>query len=135
VASANVELVQAIFRPWRQGDFRSVDWAHPEIEYVVADGPSPGRWSGLAGMARGFSEDVLSAWDRFQLEPEEFRELDEERVLVLFQRVGRGKSSGLEMRSAGALVFDMQGGTVKRLTIYWDRERALADLGLSSSQT
>jgi hypothetical protein len=135
MALANVELAQAIFEPWRQGDFGSVDWAHPEIEYVVADGPSPGRWSGLAGMARGFSEDVLSAWERFQLEPEEFRELDEERVLALFRRVGTGKSSRLEMRSTGALVFHIQGGTVRRLTIYWDREGALADLGLSSSQT
>ena len=52
MASASVELVQSICATWAEGSFGGVaEWAHPEIEYVVADGPSPGRWTGLAGMA------------------------------------------------------------------------------------
>ena len=64
-----------------------------------------------------------------------YRELDDERVLVLYRRSGRGKTSGLELgqiRSKGAVLFHARGGKVTRLVFYWDRERALADLGLAA---
>src|SRR5438046_2340406 len=70
--------------------------AHPEIEYVHADGPAPGSWIGLAGMAeawRGF----LSAWEGLRIEVDEYRDLNDGRVLVLTHPGGRGKSSGLEL--------------------------------------
>jgi ketosteroid isomerase-like protein len=63
-----------------------------------------------------------------------YRELDGERVLVLTHYSGRGKTSGLELgqvRSKGATLFHVRGGKVTRIVHYWDRERALADLGLA----
>jgi hypothetical protein len=50
----------------------------------------------LAGMAEGW-RDFLSAWEKWRGEAEEYRELDDERVLVLLQGRGRGKASGLEV--------------------------------------
>jgi ketosteroid isomerase-like protein len=127
--SANLDLVRSISADWGRGEFSATGWADPEIEYVIVDGPSPGTWRGLAGMTKGF-RDFLSAWDGLRLEPDEFRELDDVCVLVLVQRIARGKSSGLEMRSTGALLFQIRDGKVARLVIYWDRDRALTDLGL-----
>jgi hypothetical protein len=51
-------------------------------------GPTPGTWTGLAGMADVW-RDWLSAWDGLSVEGEEYRELDGERVLVLTLYTGR----------------------------------------------
>jgi ketosteroid isomerase-like protein len=130
--SENLDLVRSIYAAWERGDFSSAEWAHPEIEYVIADGPTPGRWSGLTGMMEG-SRTFLSAWEDFRAEAEEYRELDGEHVLVLFDPSGHGKTSGVELQAArakGASLLRIRGGKVTALTWYFDRDRALADLGL-----
>lgn len=133
MSSANLDLVRSIYADWGRGDFSSVGWAHPEIEYVVADGPSPGRWTGLAGLAEG-ARSWMGAWDEFRIEAEEFRELDSERVLVLTHGRGRGKTSGLELKQiAGqtADVFYIREGKVTKFVVYFDLQHASVDLGLS----
>ena len=132
MAPANLDLVRSLYPAWERGDFSSADWAHPEIEFVIADGPSPGRWTGLAGMAEGMRE-FLIGWEDFRGRADEYRELDDERVFVLTHFSARGKRSGLgvgQIWTAGAHLFHIRGGRVTRLIAWWDRERALADLGL-----
>jgi hypothetical protein len=127
-------LVRSIYPAWKRGDFSSAEWAHPEIEFMFIGGPTPGSWKGLAGMAEGF-RDFVSAWEGFRVEADEYRELDDERVLVLSHFSGRGKTSGLElgqMRTKGAELFQVRGGKVVKFVIHWQRERALTDLGLAS---
>jgi ketosteroid isomerase-like protein len=131
IVSAKLELVRSLYAAWEGGDYSSTEWAHPEIEFVIADGPTPGGWRGVAGMVEGFS-DFLRAWEDFRTEVEGYRELDDERVLVLVQYSGRGKTSGLELgqlRDNGAALFHIRGDKVARLVIYWDRERAFGELG------
>jgi ketosteroid isomerase-like protein len=133
MASANLELVRSLYAAWERGDYSSAEWAHPEIEWVIADGPAPGSWTGSARMVEGWRE-FLSAWEDWRTEPEEYRELDDERVLVLYHLSGRGKASGVEVgqiRAKGAHLLHVRGGKVTRSVIYFDRERALADLGLA----
>ena len=131
--SENLDLVRSIYAAWERGDFSSAEWADPNIEFVIADGPSPGTWTGLSGLAEGHRA-WLSAWEGFRSEAQEFRELDDERVFVLSQYSGRGKTSGLElgqMRAKGAGVAQIRDGKVTRLVWYTNRDRALADLGLA----
>jgi ketosteroid isomerase-like protein len=128
----NLELVRSICSAWGRGDYSSSEWAHPDIEFVVADGPSPGAWNGTAGMAEGWRA-FLGAWEDFDQEADEYRQLDGGRVLVLFRCTGRGKASGLDLaqmhpRMAG--VFSVQDLRVTRFAGYFDHDRALADLGL-----
>jgi hypothetical protein len=88
---------------------------------------------GLAGLAEGW-RGALSAWEDFRIEADDYRELDGERVLVLHRWSGRGKTSGLDlgqMRTRAATLFHVRDGKVTRLVGYFDRERALADLGLA----
>jgi ketosteroid isomerase-like protein len=130
--SANLDLVRSIYAAWERGDFSSADWAHPEIEYARVDLPDPDTWTGPAQSAEAW-RDYLSAWKEYRFAVDQYWELDDERVLVLIRRGGRGKASGLEldqMGTKGAHLFCIREGKVTRLVAYLDRDRALADLGL-----
>ena len=71
---------------------------------------------------------------KFYVAAAEFRELDAERVLVLPDVRGRGKGSRLEIGQIpgmGAYIFELHGGRVTRHVVYFDRDRAIAELGLT----
>jgi ketosteroid isomerase-like protein len=133
MSQENVDIVLSLYAPWERGDFSSAEWAHPDIEWVIADGPAPGSRKGVAGMVEGWRE-FLSAWEDWHLEvEEEVRELDDGRVLALFRFGARGKASGLDVGDVwtrGAALYTLRAGKVTRLVIYWDRERALDAVGL-----
>ena len=132
--SENLDLVRSIYAAWERGDlFTSAEWAHPDIECVMVDGPVPSRRTGLAGMTQ-ITRELVSAYDDFSVTAQEYREIDERQVLVLVQFRGRTKAGGLELEhitGRNATVLEIEHGTVRRLAVYWDRDRALADLGLA----
>jgi ketosteroid isomerase-like protein len=130
--SDNLDLVRSIYADWERQDYRSADWAHPEIEYVNADGPDRGRRVGLEEMAEGWRR-LLNSWLEFHTRAEEYVELDDARVLVLVAFGGTPRFIGLDITDApskGANVFEIKDGKVRKLTLYWNRAHALADLGL-----
>src|SRR2546423_7383539 len=132
--SENLDLVRSLHRNhFERGEFFAhAEWAHPEIECVMVDGPAPDRGSGLAGMARVW-RDFLAAYDDFSVTVEEYREIDARRVLVLLRFSGRGRTSGMEigsMSTRNASVYDIDGGFVRRLALYLDRDPALPQLRL-----
>src|SRR5438067_609451 len=65
--SDNLDLVRSVYADWERGDYRSAEWADAEIELVVGDGPSPGHWHGLAGIAES-ARDLFSAWENLRAE-------------------------------------------------------------------
>jgi len=130
MSQENVEIVRSVFGAWERGDYRSAEWAHPEITFVVADGPTPGTWTGVAGMAEAWRE-ALSAFEELRPEADDYQALDDERVLVLMHLSGRGKTSGLEVgdiQMKGANLFHVRDGMVTRLVLYWDRDHALPEV-------
>ncbi|MFL5906367.1 MAG: nuclear transport factor 2 family protein [Solirubrobacterales bacterium] len=131
--SRNLDLVKSIFAQWEEGDFSSSEWADPEIDFEMVGGLSPGRWRGVAEMAQVWAT-MLRAWVDLRAIPDEFRELDDDRVFVLLRNQGRGKGSGIEVREISAKsanVFTVRDGKVTSLILYWDRDQAIADLGLT----
>jgi hypothetical protein len=100
---------------------------------VVADGPEPVSLTGVSAYLE-WMRDFLSAWEGYSLKIDECRELDDERVLMLVHAGGgRGQSSGLELGQhggGGAAIVHIRAGAATRVVIYFNRERALADLGL-----
>ena len=131
--SENLYLVRSIFADWERGEFRSIGWAHPEIENEIVGGPSPGSRRGLAGMAEIW-RDYLSAWEGVRFEADEYRELDSERVLVLTHMSGHARTSGLDvgqLQPKGANLFHIHDDKVTRHVAYLQRDLAFADLGLA----
>jgi ketosteroid isomerase-like protein len=130
--STNLDLVRSICAHWERGDFDATGWAHPEIEVVVADGVQAGSYRGLAAMAQ-WEREWLGAWDECRLAVDEYREVDNGRVLVLAWNAGRAKGSGVELaqvHARSAVLFHVRDGRVTRLVLYGEGDNALADLGL-----
>src|SRR5438128_1874765 len=94
--SANLDLVRSIYADWERGDFSNAGWADPEIEFVMLDGPFPGKWSGLAEMKEGWRE-LLNAWEDYRVGAARYWALDDGQVLVRSHQTGRGKSSGFDL--------------------------------------
>jgi hypothetical protein len=77
--------------------------------------------------------DVLSAWRDHRAVAEEYRELDDGRILTLTAFSARGRSSGIEIAQVmarGASVVEIDEGRVTNIVLYFNRDLALADLGL-----
>ncbi len=133
MTSANLDLVRSICAEWEGGRYSSVEWAHPEFEFVIEDLPGSGSWRGVAAGMQVWRQ-FLDAWEGHQIEVDEYRELDAGRVLTLGAFRARGKASGVDLeqlRTTGANVFYLRDGKVIKLVIYFDRGHALADLGLA----
>jgi ketosteroid isomerase-like protein len=135
--SENLELVRSIFAAWAEGDFGSADWADPEIDFVMHGDLTGGEWEGVDEMGEAWAT-MLRAWERLRAIPEEIRELDDDRVLVFLRNEGRGRGSGIELQgisTKAANVFTIRDGKVTRLVLYWNREQAIADLGLTDRES
>jgi ketosteroid isomerase-like protein len=131
--SENLELVRSIYAAWERGDFSRDAWADPDIEFERVDGPAPGSWKGKEEIGTAIRE-MLSVWEHFRLSADEYREVDDVRVLVLGRFIARGKRSQMnsaQLDASAASLFHVEQGKVTRVVTYYDRERALADLGLA----
>ena len=132
MAQNNAGIVRSILASWERGELSSLEWAAREIEFVFADGPEPGRHVGRKAM-----QDLFRAWlgsfAEFGISVEDVIDLDRERVLALTSVRGQGKTSGVDLARAGsktAHLFELHAGRVTRLVVYFQRELALAELGV-----
>ena len=129
--SENLDLVRSIYVDWERGDFSHVEWAHSDIDFEAV-GFDPMRTVSAGAMADRWRL-WMSAWENYRAEAEDYRELDNDRVLVLMRHSGTGKASGVGIESFkrdGATLFHIREGQITKLVAYLDREQAFADLGL-----
>jgi len=130
MASANLGLVQSVYSDWERGDFsHTPKWADEEIEWARFGGDGAGAWTGQEAITQAVGE-LLGSFDELRAHADHYEEIDDERVLVLTRWGGRERESGTEVELQRANLFRIRDGRVVRLIFYWDRNRALADLGL-----
>jgi ketosteroid isomerase-like protein len=129
VSQANVDVVKGIFHAWERGDFSSVDWADPDIEFSIP-GPDTHVYRGVEAMGRAWAE-WLNAFDEFSVLGEEFHEAGNKVVVRQLFR-GKGKGSGIPIdRIPGAAVFTLRDGKVIRFEGHITLEGAMASAGLA----
>ena len=128
MSQENIEIVRSIVAGWARGDYTSIDWADPEIEYAAPDTPVATR--GVEALGRRWKEFLL-AWERFATTPERFIDAGDDRVLVLVRFDGRGRASSIPAAEFfGAQLFTLREGKVVRLAVFLDRQAALEAAGL-----
>jgi hypothetical protein len=90
--------------------------------------PHPGGQARGREQVLGFLRSYMGAWSEYRVELEQVRAIDDERVLVTFTEIARGRSSGVETAVSPAAVVTLRGGFVVRYEgVYRD---AIAELGL-----
>jgi hypothetical protein len=72
-----------------------------------------------------------SAWDTWVVTAPDFIDVDQNRVLAVFDVRARSKTHQVEMPIEGASLITVIEGRVARLELFFDRERALEAAGLS----
>jgi ketosteroid isomerase-like protein len=103
----------------------------PGAEWIpitaVLDGTS---YRGESAIRR-WMDDMKSHWEVYELRPEEFLGLGDDRVLVLGTWRARGRGSGVELNSQqAAWLIRFEAGKVIRMQTFTDRLKAFEAAGL-----
>ena len=91
--------------------------------------PAPRTARGREQVRELFGE-FDAAWADHKSEPEEFRALDHERVLVLSIERFKGRD-GIAIDAPAGAIFTFREGKIVDWQAFWDRESALKAAGLS----
>ena len=119
-----VEIVRRMYEAFHGGDAAgALACFDPE---VVVDASR--RVDGGVGHGREELNAIigrwLGTWEEWREEIEEMRDLGS-RVYVVATQRGRGKGSGIEVENRYALLYEVQGDKITRMTLYNDPAEAL----------
>lgn len=127
----NVEVVQAMWAAYRQGDFEASLGAYAE-DTVWDD--THYRPDGAVHRGRDALVEVVrtwrAAWDDYDIEAEKVLDAGGDRVAALLRETGRGKGGGVELTNRFGQVTTLQGGQIVHTMVYRAPEEALEAAGL-----
>jgi ketosteroid isomerase-like protein len=101
----------------------------PECEIHDHDIMDAGRYRGHDGFRRWMA-DFGEAWESFTLEPREYMDAGDGKVVLLARLSARGRGSGISVERLDGLVWTVRGGKTVRLDYYSTPAAALAAVGL-----
>ena len=132
MSEENVEVIRRGYEEFAAG--RLADYlegvAHAEFELDMSSwGPAAYRYRGLDGFQK-FLRSLDQLWERFDIEPERFIEVDD-RVVVVIRVEARGLGSGAEVSARYGNTWTFRDGKVLRAEWYDSPEEALEAAGLS----
>ena len=103
---------------------------HPDLEFRSAFAAAEGRtYKGLQGL-REWATTVDSAFDDFRSELIEFREVDDERALVVLRNTGKATASRIPIDVRSGQVWTWREGLMWRNDVYRDVREAYAAVGM-----
>jgi ketosteroid isomerase-like protein len=91
---------------------------------------NPATYDGHAGLRSAIGE-ISDAWEDFREEKGQLIDVGD-KVLALQTIAGRGRASGAEVRSPGALIWTLRDRQVVHVEIFYDQTEALKAVGLEA---
>jgi ketosteroid isomerase-like protein len=108
---------------------------HPDVEWEESGQAFPGLrgiYRGWAEVRGWFEEAFGSLWATSHTDVEEIIEASDDRLLLRFRRIARGRASGVETAMRGWNVFWLANGKIaRREGPFSDRAEALQAVGLA----
>ena len=102
---------------------------HVEVrDHDIMDGR---EYRGHGDVRRWLFEDWASAWSDYSSEPEEFIDVDDERVIAVSRVKTTGRSSGVEIERQDAMVFLVRDRQIVHIDYYNSKQQALQAAGLA----
>ena len=128
----NLEQVKDAFARWNSGardvDYDTID---PEVElYTPLASTRGGPYRGHDGF-RQWLEDIDEQFEEWELRVEEWRPLDDDRLLGLGTIHAKGRGSGLELDQELAWLFAFRDQKLIRYDAFYSAEEGLRAAGLS----
>jgi len=133
MSQENVEVVRSIYESVNRGDWSAAFRdQHPDVELTTPPGPVAGpnaaTYRGRAEI-QGFLEDLLTPFEAWSVEPEEFFE-DGDQVAVVVRARMRPKGSSAEIENRTGNLWTLCHGKAVSMQIFPKPEEALEAAGL-----
>jgi ketosteroid isomerase-like protein len=130
MSKQNVEIVRRMYEAFHRGDAAgALEHFDPDVVVDMSR-----RIDGGIGRGRDELNALVTQWVgtfvKWGEEIEEIRDLGGQ-VLVRATQRGRGKGSGVEVTARYALLYEIQGDKITRMTLYPEPAEALEAAGLS----
>ena len=129
----NVEIIRGFLDAFNRRDTAAcLDAIDPDVEWhPPPDLPNAAVAIGRDALTAQW-RDWLGAWDDYRFVPEELMEGAAGAVVVIGHESGRGKDSGIDIRSRRVTaVYELRDARIVRFRAYLDRGEALKAAGLS----
>ena len=135
MADQNVEIIKSAIEAYNRRDVPAVlEQLDPEVELLPIRAVLEGMvYRGHEGFKK-FMEDMAEEWEEFHPEPEEFRKIGDDYVMVFGRFCGRTRTSGVEVDSPGIWMCQMRDGKILRVQFYTDAAAAQGSLGEGNAE-
>ena len=141
MSQANIELAKRAFDAFSKRDLETLlELTEPDVEFYAATGEiadaegsnwERGAYWGEDGV-RKYLEDVASTWEELEVEPDDFRSLGEQ-VLVIGHIRGKAKSGSVD-DSPAQWVIRFRNGKVVYWAVHTNAAEAFEAVGLPARQ-
>jgi ketosteroid isomerase-like protein len=129
----NLEVVRRLYEAFTQSDLDAAsELFDPGIEFDISRTNPEGRvYHGIAGLTEAM-EQWLSPWEEYRLEPLEFIDAGDDRVVVLHRERGRVKGTDSWTEHQRGVVYTVRGRRITRYEEHQGRVEALGAAGLEA---
>jgi ketosteroid isomerase-like protein len=125
VSRQNVDLIRRGFEHFVATGEPAWDTLHDHVEARDHDIMDGREYRGHAGVRQCLFEDWAAAWSDYSAQPEEFIDVDDERVIAVFRIKATGRGSGIEIERRDAILYVLRDQQVIRVDYYNNKQQAL----------